>query len=231
MRNLNKRCILLFAKDPTGNIKTRIAAKLGCETTAKLYKCFLFDMLGMLENIAIPFEIVFYPPQSKARLKKFLGNSYSYTPQKGEDLGQRMKNAFLTAFVNGYNQVVIIGTDIPDLPAGIITDAFERLKSVDAVIGPAADGGYYLIGFSKSSFTQRIFENISWGMAKVFDQTLCALKNQDKTVAVLPVWNDIDTIDDLRRFVSRAGGTALRTVSFILNEIPRLNDTQNYVKV
>ena len=235
MQELDERCVLFFVKEPgSGNVKTRLAARLGCETASELCKCFLLDMLNMLNKLLIPFEIVYYPPQSEIQLKNLFGNSYRYTPQQGGDLGQRMKNAFSSAFNNGYEKVVLIGSDLPDLPDKYIKYAFIQLENSDVVIGPAADSGYYLIGFSNKSFVSAVFENISWSTSKVFEQTLCALKKQSKTVSILPTWNDIDTIDDLRRFVSRNVGTASRTFSYISKQLPQLNDMaegENYTNV
>ena len=235
MQNYEKRCVLLFAKFPRpGTVKTRLAKAIGFEKAAQLYTCSVHDTIGYLKRLNFPFEIFYWPVESGVEFAETFGSDNTYVPQQGEDLSQRAINSFRRTFDRGVEYAVTIGTDIPDLPQELITDAFERLKSADAVIGPALDGGYYLLGFSKRSFAPAAFENISWSTAKVFDQTLCALKNQNKTVSVLPAWNDIDTIEDLRRFASRGGGAALRTRSYISKEMPWLNDRaagENYANI
>ncbi|OHB56803.1 MAG: hypothetical protein A2Y07_06730 [Planctomycetes bacterium GWF2_50_10] len=207
MPNSDDKCILFFVKDPSdGNVKTRLAAQIGTDEATELYKCFLSDLLGMLKEIAIRFEIVFYPPQSDVRIKEILGDSFSYIPQQGSDLGQRMKNAFLAAFNKGYKKVVIIGSDSPDLPVKFVKDAFVGLESHDAVIGPAVDGGYYLIGFNFKNFIPQAFDNIQWSTAGVFTQTVNILKKYTSEIHLLPQWYDIDTLDDLNLLNQRNTG-------------------------
>ena len=230
-----KSNVLLFAKFPRpGAVKTRLAEAIGHEKAAQLYTCSVLDTIDFIKRLNFPFEIFYWPVESGAEFAETFGSEYTYVPQQGEDLSQRAINSFRRTFDRGVEYAVTIGTDIPDLPPELIADAFERLESVDVVIGPAFDGGYYLLGFSNRSFTLAAFENISWSTAKVFDETLCALKNQNKTVSILPAWNDIDTIEDLRRFASRGGGAALRTRSYISKEMPWLNDRaagENYANV
>jgi uncharacterized protein len=223
MQNSVNKCVLLFVKDTSGCAKTRLAAHIGPAAATELYKCFLFDLLEMFDKLGIPLEIAFYPPPSETRLKSVLGDSHYYFSQQGGDLGQRMKNAFESAFGRGHEKVVLLGSDSPDLPDEFIKNAFSLLETSDAVVGPAADGGYYLVGFSRNSFAAAAFENISWSSEKVLEQTLCALKNLNKNVSLLPTWHDIDTIDDLRLFAlrNRSGTTvAFHTLSYISKEIP-----------
>jgi len=118
-------------------------------------------------------------------------------PQHGRDLGERMKNGFLDGFAKGYKRVVLIGSDIPDLPKNSIEEAFQSLEETDAVIGPAFDGGYYLIGFRQSAFSSQVFEEINWGTATVFDETMKKLKRLRRSVHTLPRLRDIDTVEDL----------------------------------
>ncbi|MBW2637883.1 MAG: TIGR04283 family arsenosugar biosynthesis glycosyltransferase, partial [Deltaproteobacteria bacterium] len=113
---------------------------------------------------------------------------------------------------------VIIGSDIPDLPEEIPEEALNALEKHDVSIGPAGDGGYYLIGFRKEAFTPDVFEGISWGTDTVLKETLKILKEKNRTVHILRQWNDIDTPDDLRRFVERNEGTTTppsRTMSYL----------------
>jgi glycosyltransferase A (GT-A) superfamily protein (DUF2064 family) len=115
-----------------------------------------------------------------------------------------MRNAFIEAFEMGFRRVVLIGSDIPDLPLDFIEEAFTSLKESDVVIGPAYDGGYYLIGFKDKTFSPQIFEGITWGTKNVFDQTMKKLKRSRRVVHILPYHRDIDTMDDLRNLSNPA---------------------------
>ena len=142
---------------------------------------------------------------------------YQYLPQRGEDLGARMAHCFHEAFSKGFHRVVLIGSDLPDLPAEIIDEAFTSLEKIDSVIGPAYDGGYYLIGFNKGSFTPEVFSGIEWSTETVLQKTLDILKNQKRTVHHLPRWGDIDTLEDLKQFVERNEATPIcqRTMDYL----------------
>jgi glycosyltransferase A (GT-A) superfamily protein (DUF2064 family) len=109
-----------------------------------------------------------------------------------------MRNGFIDGFAMGYKRVVLIGSDIPDLPMKYIEEAFKSLKEMDAVIGPAYDGGYYLIGFKDKTFSPQVFEGRAWGTKNVFDETMKKLKKFRRVVYTLPYQRDIDTVEDLR---------------------------------
>ncbi|MEQ9262975.1 MAG: TIGR04282 family arsenosugar biosynthesis glycosyltransferase [Owenweeksia sp.] len=119
--------------------------------------------------------------------------------QEGHDLGQRMHKAFSDAFDRGYKHVVIIGSDCPEIDAKTLQDAFTRLNQNDAVIGPANDGGYYLLGLSRKV---NIFTDIKWSTESVFDETVSQIKKHHLSYYVLPEKTDLDTIEDLQKFPS-----------------------------
>jgi hypothetical protein len=119
-------------------------------------------------------------------------------PQKGNDLGDRMKNAFELVFSQGFHNTLLIGSDSPDLPNLLIDETLEALKDYDAVVGPSHDGGYYLIAFKRDTFLPQVFSGVTWGTSEVFEQTMGILRKANLTVHTLPVWGDIDTIDDLK---------------------------------
>jgi rSAM/selenodomain-associated transferase 1 len=127
-----------------------------------------------------------------------------YLPQEGADLGERMANAFDFSFAAGYGPVLLRGSDTPDLPASIIYEAQEALarEKADLVLGPAADGGYYLIGLSQPA--PRLFEDIAWSTPGVLDATLQLATGMGLTVHLLPGWRDIDTPEDLLAFLQRS---------------------------
>lgn len=204
MDNANHNCILLFVKYPTdGRVKTRLAATLGPDAAAKLYQGFVFDILAALTQLRWPFKICFYPDSAGPQTVHWLGEKYSYIPQTGRDIGERMKDAFVAAFAENFERAILIGSDIPDLPPDYIRRAFEALDSNDVVLGPSSDGGYYLIGFTKHRFLLEAFAGIAWSTHCVFDQTLDIITDHKRTVHLLPQWHDVDTPADLDRLVAR----------------------------
>ncbi len=202
------RCLLLFVKSPIkGQVKTRLAAEIGEDFTVGLYKRFVEDLISLVENLDVHLELCFYPPHTRLNFSEWLGEQYCYTPQVGDNLGERLKNAFDNAFEEGFSNVVAIGSDSPDLPVHYLIESFEALPAHDAVIGPANDGGYYLIGFSKEGFIPEVFDNISWSTDSVFEQTISILKRHGRTVYLLPSWHDVDTIADLKSLLLRTKNT------------------------
>ena len=195
------RCIILLVKYPEkGKVKTRLSAELGDETTQHLYKCFVSDLIGTLEQKRYTFKIAFYPPGSDKKIIPWLGSEHSYITQVGRDLGERMENAFKRTFLEGVKEVLVIGTDIPALTPPLINKALTALKKNDAVIGPCYDGGYYLIGFRKEMFLPDVFKGIQWSTEEVFKDTMEIFTRKGYRVCVLPKLRDVDRIEDLRNF-------------------------------
>jgi len=217
------RCIFFFVKYPEkGKVKKRLSIDLDESITVELYKNFVLDLISTLEKLEVHLWICFYPNNSREKLIKWLGNQYCYKPQKGEDLGQRMKNSFLQAFAKGCLRVIVIGSDIPDLPDAFINEAFLCLKTNDVVIGPASDGGYYLIGFRYDTFLPEVFEGIHWSTDTVFRETMNILEEAGLKIHILPEWSDIDTLADLKHLIRRNRDTDFknsRTLSYISEEI------------
>jgi rSAM/selenodomain-associated transferase 1 len=194
----NKHCVIMFLKSPdVGAVKSRLAATVQADVALELYRCFVSDMMGMIAEGGYSLTIFFYPPESEEKIARWLGQEHTFFPQSGDDLGERMKNAFRTVFSQGVASAILIGTDIPDLPARIIDEALTSLTGHDAVLGPTYDGGYYLIGFRADTFLPQAFDGISWSSPEVFAQTLCALETAGCRVHVLQRWRDIDTFEDL----------------------------------
>ncbi len=207
MNTRSSNCILLFVKSPTaGKVKTRLAAEIGEDATVGLYKCFVEDLISMIENLESGLRLYFHPPEAMSRVRRWLGDQHSYRPQRGDDLGHRLRDAFAGAFEEGFSKVVAIGSDSPDLPEDFLRDAFDKLESHDAVIGPASDGGYYLIGFSEDSFVTDAFDSIAWSTSAVCDQTRTRLTTHGLSVHLLPLWHDVDARADLDGLVTRSGG-------------------------
>lgn len=215
----DENCIMFFVKYPEkGRVKTRLSAELDENVTFELYKRFVVDMLSMLEEFEFNFRICFSPEDSHGKFTEWLGRRYCYIPQHGADLGQKMKNALLQAFRQDFSRAVIIGSDIPDLPGEIISKAFLSLRTHDAVIGPASDGGYYLIGFNCGKFVPEAFDGIQWSSDTVFRETLSKLDGAGIEACKLPEWRDVDTFADLKSMFLRSRHkefSSSRTMSYI----------------
>lgn len=197
---LDDRCLLFFVKKPEkGKVKSRLAAVIGEDSAVSVYKSLVAQMLSTLNRGTFPLCICFFPKNAQKSIENWLGRKYRYLPQNGKDLGERMRNSFMDGFAMGHKRVVLIGSDIPDLPMKYIEEAFQSLKEMDAVIGPAYDGGYYLIGFKEKSFSPQVFDGIDWGTKSVFDETIRKLKRFGRAVHTLPCHRDIDTVEDLKR--------------------------------
>ena len=221
----NKKCILVFIKFPDkGNVKSRLSQVFDADMVSSLYECFVFDLLETLGKGRYHVKICFSPPEAYDRVVRWIGKGYTYMPQKGKDLGKRMKNAFLDTFAEGFSEVLLIGSDIPDLTMEVLHEAFA-FDLYDTSVGPASDGGYYLIGFTDKTFLPEIFEGIAWGTSAVFKQTMDLLQRRRLTVRVLPVLHDVDRPEDVQALYSRnreAGCTAPRTMRFLSANMEKL---------
>lgn len=218
MRN-KRKTILVFVRVPEpGRVKTRLVGKLDPEGVCRLYQCFVEDVLETLSTLEHDIVVCYDPPEGGLKMISWLGPSFNFIPQSGASLGKRMENAFTAIYAQGADQAVLIGSDLPDLDARIIDGAFEGLETHDSVLGPAVDGGYYLIGFNAGSFLPEIFQGISWGSPQVFAATADIAKKNNLSLQLLPEWRDIDTYDDLKAFFLRAAGnkaTVLKTMEYL----------------
>lgn len=189
--------LIMFAKEPVpGKVKTRLIPHMSPQKAAELYKAFIVDTVADLTKLKVQALTIAYTPASHTTaFHELVGQLIPLFPQRGETLGERLKNAFQDSFCKEIKRVVIIGTDSPTLPTPYIKEAFYALRNVPIVIGPTFDGGYYLIGLSQ--FTGEIFDGIAWGAATVFCQTIERIKKLNLEFHLLPPWYDIDTPSDL----------------------------------
>jgi len=190
----SKNALIIFTRNPVlGRVKTRLAKSVGNETALDIYRFLLNKTKEVTKNIPGD-KIIFY---SEKILDKDLWDTTTYKKelQYGSDLGAKMNNAFETYFKKKYEKVVLIGSDLFDLEESHIYEAFEKLEKNEAVIGPALDGGYYLLGLKKNY--PEIFINKDWGTSSVRKDTI---KNLEKVnVHLLPMLNDIDVIEDIKQ--------------------------------
>jgi rSAM/selenodomain-associated transferase 1 len=209
--------ILFFVKYPkTGYVKSRLSNQIDKKFVVTLYKNFVEDTLEKLKDLDCDILICFDPPEKLEYFKRWFGKKYQYLPQSGENLGERMKNCFAKGFDLGYEKLVVIGSDSPDLPNTIIKDAFDKLNRNDCVIGPCKDGGYYLLGFTKHQFSPNVFYGIPWSTKQVFEKTMDLLKNNSLKIYELPKWQDVDTFDDLTDLYLRNKKSAFKKSKTLL---------------
>lgn len=187
-----KNLLLVFTRNPElGKVKTRLAKTVGNATALKIYTF----LLKRTRDIAIKVsadKAVYY--SVKVRENDIWDASiFQKHQQVGEDLGIRMLHAFKNGFKTGYEKVMVIGSDLYDLTAETIENAFIALENNEVVIGPAEDGGYYLLGMN--SLEEKVFKNKEWGTETVRKDTLEDLK--DKKVFLLGELNDVDVFEDI----------------------------------
>ena len=216
----SREALLLFARYPfTGPVKTRLAAGIGAGNARRLYYCFLKDIFAQLGRLDHGVEVfVFFTPAAAVlEFRDLFGAGFTCLPQTGDSLGERMKNAFREVFERGISRAVVIGSDLPSLGAAELEDAFDRLKREPAVIGPALDGGYYLLGLNREVYSTRVFEDISWSSPAVFPGTMQRFRELGVKPAVLGLMADIDDLADLKAFYhgGRRRENAPATVGFI----------------
>ncbi len=196
MEKLKDNAVILFARDPIlGQVKTRLSSFLDDETILRLYTCFVEDSLGKIRQVDNTDCFVGISPSNLSGF--FSGIESSDTRlfiQQGKDLGDKMRQAFVDRFADGYKKVVIIGSDSPSLPVSYINQALESDK--DLMLGPSTDGGYYLIGMSGK--VSEVFDGIAWGTDQVLRETLGCVKKLDISLELLPVWYDVDLPEDLK---------------------------------
>ena len=186
--------LIIFTRNPErGKVKTRLAAATDDDFALGIHE----KLLEITKKAAgtCGGDVAVYYSEHFPERDIFSGTGAAVFVQKGKDLGLRMLNAFRQAFLDGYKRVVLIGTDCPGLSAGILRDAFSLLEMNGAVIGPAEDGGYYLIGLR--ALLPELFTGKRWSTPHVCEEALDALENNGVNCALLPELRDIDTIEDL----------------------------------
>ena len=195
-------CLVVAAKQPErGKVKTRIGSALGDAQAAEVYGCALLDTLSLVLSISDVTHALSYAPATDDARCYFadIAPTFLLMPQRGATLGERL-NHTLTRLLTRLSPIVVIGSDSPDLPAAFITRAFNLLRDgTDVVLGPASDGGYYLIGMK--SMQPTLFERIDWSTEAVAQQTRERAEEAELNLVELPQWHDLDTVADLQLLV------------------------------
>jgi uncharacterized protein len=187
--------LIIFVRNPElGKVKTRLAANIGNEKTLEIYK-YLLQHTQTIADAIYADKFIFYTDTIN---ENDLWNDYYKLIQSNGDLGERMEKAFQFVFNLGYTAACIIGSDCLDLNKEILNNAFAILKEKDAVLGPAIDGGYYLLGMKKVE--KNLFANKNWSTNTVCKDTIADLENEQKIFTILQELSDIDTIEDANKY-------------------------------
>jgi uncharacterized protein len=212
--------LVILTKFPEpGQTKTRLVPPLSSAEAAELAHALLLDQLQNLTAFsAAQLFIAFTPPDKANFFEALLPRENSCFPQQGESLGDRMRHAFDVLFSRGFKRVLLIGADLPAIPLKILTDAIAALENdSEIVLGPASDGGYYLVGMNR--LIPEIFKDISWSQPDVLAITTAKLVSHNRKFKLISPWYDIDIIDDLRRLNSEC---AVAPAGFMKNTLPLL---------
>ena len=206
--------LVIFAKAPiAGQVKTRLCPPLTHDEAATLHGSFVLDMLERTKiataKLKLPFDrYLACAPSSTLVFFQIMEERHSVKliDQVGDDLGARMQQAFDTLFAKGYQRVFIVGTDVPSLPLDHYKQTMALLDTHDIVLGPAMDGGYYLIGLKQPR--PELFADIAWSTDRVLATTQEKAASLGLKVALLPSWRDVDTIDDLQALIDASAADA-----------------------
>lgn len=191
-KNHKENLLLIFTKNPVaGKVKTRLAKDLGDDKALEIYKFLLEHSAAFTSSVNAEKHV--YYSDSITDQDIWDNKIYKKKLQSGAHLGKRMENAFKNGFEENHEKIIVIGSDMYDIQAGDIEEAFRQLENHDYVIGPASDGGYYLFGMK--SLNLKVFKNKDWGTSSVLKDTLKDLQKED--VKLLETRNDVDLLEDI----------------------------------
>ena len=197
-----RACLLVFSKLPRpGRVKTRLIGDLTAVEAAELHAAFLADLIDEMQQGAFDLRIAWALSEDEVLPKE----SVEAVTQVGADLGERLHHALATA-AERYLSVAAVGSDHPELTASLVEEAFDKLaRGTDLVLGPSADGGYYLIGFRRDSIDPTVLSDIPWSSDRVLSATITAARARGLLIELLPEVGDVDTPADLESLVRRLG--------------------------
>ena len=226
---MTRNRLVIFTRYPEPHTaKTRLIPALGPDGAARLQGDLTRHTLAWVRELAEGFPVsveVRFEGGDTQKMATAFGNGFPYRPQGPGDLGCRMELVFAEAFLEGAERIVIIGADCPEITTELIRESFERLAACDLVLGPATDGGYYLIGLRRRE--PRLFTDIPWGTERVFEETLRRANELSLKVSHLKTLSDVDRPQDLavwHRVRCCCHPTASRRISVI---VPTLNEAEH----
>ena len=194
--------LIIFVKAPRpGFVKTRLAKAIGPDDACGAYNRLVTTLSGQLSGLN-EVELRFTPDDAATEIAHWLSPTWSAAAQGEGDLGERLRRAFDQSFVAGWERVAIIGSDCPWIGERDIVDSWNLLTDHDTVLGPATDGGYWLIALKASA--PDLFSNIDWSTSYVLEQTLGQIARSGRSCHLLRELGDIDTAEDWKRFLSES---------------------------
>jgi rSAM/selenodomain-associated transferase 1 len=197
------RVVVLLARAPSAKGKTRLTAHLSEAVARSLRELLLLDTLAAARGTGYPVKVCFTPDDAREEMRRLVGDA-ALVVQRGADLGARMRHALRDGLAAGARAVVVIGSDLPTLPSRHVVRAFDELEGLvspaapcDIVLGPAEDGGFYLIGARHD--LPDIFAGVAWGQRDVLARVSASAEHAGVLVRYAPTWWDVDAPEDLRR--------------------------------
>ena len=192
--------LIIFVKAPRpGFVKTRLASAIGPFDAAKAYRVLVENLLEHLANLS-EVELRFSPDDALSEIQPWLGDGWIARPQSSGDLSCRLSSAFVEAFDAGAKRVVIIGSDCPDVTEEDVHAAWAALLTSDVVLGPATDGGYWLIGLRQ--LQPALFRDMVWSVPTVLEETLKRAESEHLRVLLLRRLTDVDTAVEWSSFLN-----------------------------
>jgi len=216
-----KKALIVFARLPVeGKVKTRLAKEIGDKNSAILYRVcaeHLFKEVRRIEKHETDLFLYYSEENDISNIKKWIGEDFYFYAQSGESLGMKMLNAFQQIFEKGYDRIIIVGTDVPDIDSTLMLNAFDELDKKDFVIGPSHDGGYYLLGMK--SLTADLFNDIKWGAERVLTSTLEKLNKTNASYKLLPKLIDMDMKKDIVQWYQMVNNKTKHPVKTFIEKI------------
>jgi rSAM/selenodomain-associated transferase 1 len=207
----------IFVRNPVpGRVKTRLARDLGDEAACGLYRSMVADCIANVRSCALPLFLFHDGPDAAGLPPEWTGAADTVFRQEGDSLGERMSAAFVRSFAAGVTGVILTGSDIPGIDAGLLRSALESIEHHDAVFSPALDGGYCLVASRRDRFNSGIFRGIPWSTPRVLDTTLAACSAHGVSYRLLEPRQDIDTMDDLAAYCRKPAASAPVTNAWLV---------------
>jgi hypothetical protein len=209
--------VAIFVRHPVpGRVKTRLALGLGDEAACELYRAMVADNIATVRACDLPL-FLFHDGQGAAGLPpEWAGAADTVFRQEGNSLGERMGDAFERSFSAGAEGVILTGSDIPGIDAGLLRSALESIEHHDAIFSPALDGGYCLVASKRGCFNSKIFQGILWSTSRVLEMTVAACTAHGVSYRLLEPRRDIDTMEDLAAYCRRPSESAPATNAWLV---------------
>ena len=224
MNRKSETVVALLVRPPVpGLVKTRLAAGLGAAGACCLYRAMVADILANIKAAGVPIHLFHAGPEDHALPRVWQEAVDRVRPQRGNDIGERMAAVFTDCFAGGIEQVILAGSDLPELGAGIIRQALAALTSHDAALAPTIDGGYGLIALQRGRYFPELFSDIPWSTNQVLALTRQRFEECALSLCLLPLLRDIDTLDDLLAYQRHPCPAAIATneaMACLLTESP-----------